>query len=122
MALYNEPFDDSYGGYQMMNDPYPQGVPLEGNASQSMPGMASGAPSGIPIADLALKAVGTGFDVYGKYKQRQDADRRYKDQLKAFEAREMERQADKALEAQRRDRQEGYFASDFNQDMKPFFS
>lgn len=68
-------------------------------------------------AGLGLKTVGTVADIYGKYQEREEAKKRYEQQLQMYKQAELERQKKQAMEDQRRSRQEGYFASDFNQDM-----
>ncbi len=117
MALYNEPYEEPYGGYQ--------GAASDIGGAASGAGDTLGSAAMIPGpqqpflagASLGLKGVGTVESIYGKYQERQDANKRYQEQLKAWELREEERKADKALEAQRRDRQEGYFSSEFNQNL-----
>ncbi len=85
--------------------------------------MAAGAIPGpqqpfIAGAGLALKGAGTLASIYGSYKDREEAKKRYQDQLRIYESRERERKSDKALEAQRRERQEGYFSSEFSQGLE----
>lgn len=67
---------------------------------------------------LALKGVGTVASLYGKYQDRQEARRRYQQQLDIWKQSEAERQQDKALEARRRERQEGYFAGQYSQELQ----
>jgi len=69
-------------------------------------------------ASLATNAVGSIVGAYGAYKEREAAKERYEDSVKRWEDSERERKADKQMEIARRERQEGYFASDFNRDLQ----
>lgn len=69
-------------------------------------------------ASLALKGAGTIAGIYGKYQERAEAKQKYDAALKQWESAERDRIADKAREEKRKQRQEGYFASEFNQGLQ----
>jgi len=76
--------------------------------------------SGNPYAMLAggaLKLGGMGLSAYGKYKEREEAKRRYDEQLRQWELAEGDRKRRQAREDARQRRQEGYFAAQYSQDL-----
>ncbi|MFO7890681.1 MAG: hypothetical protein R6V04_10120 [bacterium] len=105
----------AYGG-QGTENLYESGGQVANEAGDTAISNSQGNPYAI-AAGAVSKVGGTISSIYGKYKARQEAEERYKQKLRIYEQRERERLADKAREEARRNRQEGYFASEFNQDL-----
>jgi len=74
--------------------------------------IATGNPYGM-VAGLALKGIGKGMDIYGKYKAREEARERYEQELELYKIAQAQEAADRASDARRLDRQEGYFGADY---------
>jgi len=109
---------DSYGNFQGL-DTFPEDKATQiGGHMDTADNVA--VMSGNPYAMAAggvLKLGGMGLSAYGKYKEREEAKKRYDDQVMRWKQAEEERLQRQAMEDKRRARQEGYFASQYSQDL-----
>lgn len=112
----------SYGNYATTST----ASDIGGSVSNVGEGVTTaGADTGNPYlagGGLALQAVGTGLDFYGKYQARDEADRRYKDAMAQYQEQLRVEQEDRAREAQRQQRQENYFGADYSQQLEDRFA
>jgi hypothetical protein len=111
----------SAGANQKPIEPVYGGDPMVSAGSDALDkagdaGLMSGNPYGM-IAGGVAKVASKGLDMYGKYKEREEAKKRYKAALKAWEEAETERKQRQAMEDRRAERKEAYFAGNYAQDL-----
>ena len=67
------------------------------------------------LAGLGLKFAGLGLGAYGKYADRDEAERRHAEAMREWREQKRIEREDREREIARQERQEGYFGSDFSQ-------
>jgi len=76
----------------------------------------------LATASALTSIVGTGFDIYGKYQQRQQAQQQYQDAVREWERQRIIEEEDRQREIMRQQRQEAYFGGQYSQGLEDRFA
>jgi len=119
----------SYGSYQAPSYPV-QGSGSGGGGFETAgstlnaggdAAMASGNPY-VKAGGMVTKAIGAGFDMYGKYQAREDAKKQHEEALARYNEEKRIEAEDRAREQNRQDRQEAYSGGQYSQNLEDRFA
>lgn len=124
-TLYGNQPTPSYTSQLQAPSYQPQTSGYQDTSQALNAGGDAGVSSGNPYAAYAgmgLKAIGTGFDIYGKYQAREDARAEQDRAMREYEKMKLIEQQDRNRELERQQRQESYFGAEYSQGLEDRFA